>query len=297
MFNLNFKIMKTRTSKKVLGIMVLASLLATACDKKDDLPENESVEMEEIAIADAEVDNVFQEAMEEIDEFSFVGDYSPAGKKSDTTSVGLSGSRNISTTVDGNGNVMIVIDYVNFVNPRSRYDREKNGRIRIEISGRPAGPDGFLRTIVFENFKVGKYTIEGTKTIERDAENRLQFHVKLENGKVTFEDGTLLLVRNYERTITWIAGSDTPYFIWDDVYTVEGQGSGITRDGREFSSLIIEPLVIKRNCRYIVSGILELKLGDREVLINYGEGEECSGQFRLNTKLRNRIVKFRTGGY
>ena len=290
--------MKTRTSKKVLGILVLASLLATACDKKDDLPENESVEMEEIAIADAEVDNVFQEAMEEIDEFSFVGDYSfpAAEKKSDNTSIGLSGNRNISTTVDGNGNVLIVIDYVNFVNPRSRYDREKNGRIRIEISGRPAGPDGFLRKVIFESFKVGKYTIEGTKTIERDSENRLQFHVKLENGKVAFEDGTLLLVRYYERTITWIAGSDTPYFIWDDVYTVEGQGRGITRDGREFSSRIIEPLVIKRNCRYIVSGILEIKLGEREALINYGEGEECSGQFRLNTKLRNRIIKFRTGG-
>lgn len=291
--------MKTRTSKKVLGILVLASLLVTACDKKDDLPENDSLEMEEIAIADAEVNNVFQEAVEEIDELSFVGDYSfpAAGKKSDSTSIGLRGRRNISTTVDQDGTIRRVIDYVNFVNPRSRYDREKNGRIRIEISGRPAGPDGFLRKIVFESFKVGKYTIEGTKTIERDSENRLQFHVTLENGKVTFEDGTLLLIRNFERTITWVAGTDTPYFIWDDVYTVEGQGSGITRDGREFSSLILEPLVIKRNCRYIVSGIIEIKLGDREALINYSEGEECSGQFRLNTKLRNRIVKFRSGGF
>jgi hypothetical protein len=297
MFNLNFKIMKTRTSKSVLGIFVLASLFVVACDKKDDLPENETVEMEELAIADAEFDNVFQESLEEVDEFSFVSDdaFSFSGKKSDSTSLGSSGRREISKTLNEDGSVVIVIDYFDFINARSRFDREKNGRIIIEITGRPASPEGFLRKIVFENFMVGKYKIEGTKTIERNPSNPLQFTVTLENGKVSFEDGTLLLVRNYERIITWVNGSDTPYFIWDDVYTVEGQGYGLTRDGREFSSLIIEPLVIKRTCKYIVSGILELKLGDREVTINYSEGEECNGQFRVNSRLRNRIIKLRTG--
>ena len=80
--------------------------------------------------------------------------------------------------------------------------------------------------VTFENFTINDNKIEGTKTIEK-VEN-LKYKITLENGKITFTDGTFLTC-SYIRYRTMVAGIATPFYIWDDAYTFEGSANGANR--------------------------------------------------------------------
>lgn len=285
------KIMKKKNLVNLFFAMTAFSLLLFSCEKSDEIPEGELLKLEGIAETNTSMDNLLQEAMEEIDEYTMLENlmFQNHGLKSAVSETGSSGTRNVNTTINSDSTVSIVIDYENFVNPRSRHQRVKNGRILVTVKGRPLGPYAFIRTIVFESFSIGPHQIEGTKVVEKDLEVPYRYTVTLTNGKVIFPDGGIL-IREFERVITWREGYDTPFFIWDDVYTIEGQGRGVSRQGEKFNQQIIEPLVVRRDCRWIVSGIIEMSLGERKIRIDYGNGE-CSNEYRVRSGNRSRTFR------
>ncbi|HEX9600098.1 MAG TPA: hypothetical protein VF985_01280 [Mariniflexile sp.] len=71
-------------------------------------------------------------------------------------------------------------------------------------------------------------------------------------------------------TRTWIAGSDTPFNIWDDEYMLDGTQSGVSSKGVEYSLTIEESLHFVLLPRSITSGILDIDVANIEdIKLNY----------------------------
>jgi hypothetical protein len=134
----------------------------------------------------------------------------------------------------------------------------------------PIDRPGTSRVITTEDFTVGGNLIEGTQTVARvDLTN---WQISLVGGKITFEDGTIAtreMVRNRE----WVAGTLTPFFVWDDEFEIAGNTSGTRRNGVGYTSTITQPILMKMACRWFVSGTIEIVTGNNTVVIDYGDGE------------------------
>ena len=128
-------------------------------------------------------------------------------------------------------------------------------------------------TVTFDGYRVNKKLIEGSKTIVRTREN--------ENGNpqststfdimVTWDNGdTASRVGEKVREMT--AGADT--WIWsDNVYSTTGNWNTVRKNGTEITAQIVNPLIRNLECRFIISGSIDLTKNDRHGVLDFGEGE------------------------
>lgn len=262
MFNLNFTTMKSTSLIFAASLMIMATISLTSCQKDE-----ETDPIVNVTEQDDDASAYFDEVLTETDELTLVS----SSKSIDETALNTmgQGSRTRKTTWISNTERIDSITYVNFVNGNSNYERVKNGLMIIHVWGNPL-QDQFVREITFKNFTINGNAIEGTKRIEKTA--AYSFTVTLQNGKITFTDGTTY-TRTCERTRTWADGFATPYNIWDDVYTVEGTATGVNRKGNTYTHQITNALMIKMNCRWIVEGTIEMTVGDKTATFDYGNGD------------------------
>lgn len=148
-----------------------------------------------------------------------------------------------------------------------------SGVITIEISG-PRYSTSFTRLVTYENFAIDTVQIAGTSLIEINKENEtfrnftsdLTFTI---SGEVVDK----VVTRSSNRTWTWIEGMETTEDQTDDVIHIEGvvnAASGTDTYKKE----IIDELVRKGDCRFIVEGIVQVTLNDNLVsTLDYGDGE------------------------
>lgn len=282
MSNLNFTAMKRTSLIFATGLMMMAAISFTSCQKDD---EQDPIITQ--AAEDSDVDSYYDDVITEVDELTLVGDSKDSQLMYAT--LGGQGTRTRKTSWDGNCRVDS-ITYNNFVNANSRFERVKNGIIVIRTCGQYNGAE-FERTITFKNFTINGNLIEGTKVIRKTAEH--QYQITLTNGKITFTDGTTY-TRTVERTRTWVAGYDTPYNVWDDVYTLEGTANGVNRQGNAYIHQIKSALMFRLSCRWIVQGIIDITVGDKQASIDYGNGE-CDNLAYVTVNGKTYEVKLRGG--
>lgn len=282
MSNLNFTAMKRTSLIFATGLMMMAAISFTSCQKDDE--QNPIITQ---AAEDSDVDSYYDDVITEVDELTLAGDTKDSQMMYAT--LGGQGTRTRKTSWDGNCRVDS-ITYNNFVNANSRFERVKNGIIVIRTCGQYNGAE-FERTITFKNFTINGNLIEGTKVISKTAEH--QYQITLTNGKITFTDGTTY-TRTVERTRTWVAGYDTPYNVWDDVYTLEGTANGVNRQGNAYIHQIKSALMFRLSCRWIVQGIIDITVGDKQASIDYGNGE-CDNLAYVTVNGKTFEVKLRGG--
>ena len=156
------------------------------------------------------------------------------------------------------------------------FGRERSGKIFIKYTDR-IFVTGAVHTITFEDFYVDGKKIEGIRTrtnISTSNDDFLRFSIVLENGKVTWEDGTFATREaNWETTRI-----RTPNPINDERIRT-GSASGINRDGIGYTLEITKAIVWKRECMPIkrvmipVEGIKVKKFEDGTIVtIDYGDG-------------------------
>lgn len=264
------------------GLMMMAAISFTSCQKDD---EQDPIITQ--AAEDSDVDSYFDDVMTEVDELTLVGD----SKDSEMMFASLTGTgtRTRKTSWDGNCRIDTVT-YNEYVNPNARYERVKNGIIAIRTCGQYNGSE-FERTITFKNFTINGNRIEGTKVVRKTAEYTYQ--ISLTNGKITFTDGTTY-TRTMERTRTWANGYNTPYFVWDDVYTLEGTATGVNRKGYTYTHQIKSALMFKLACRWVVQGIVDITVGDKQASIDFGNGE-CDNLAYVTVNGKTYEVQLRGG--
>ena len=280
MFNL------TLTAMKRFSILMLASvaMLFASCQKDDETTDPMVTTIQEDDLASNYFDDVDNEADElTIDQPSRAMAY---GAMDVTTDVG----RSVVVVVNADNSITKTITFTSWTNPHGNQNIVKNGKIIITIVGRPSEAT-FVRTITFENFTINGAQIEGTRTITKTS--TYQFTVTCENGKITFTDGTTF-THNINHTRTWVAGFDSPYNVWDDVFEVTGSASGVNRKGYTYTNTITNPLRLERACRFIVSGTIEMAVNDKLVTFDYGDGA-CDNYATITYNGQTKEVRLRGG--
>ncbi len=152
------------------------------------------------------------------------------------------------------------------------------GKIIINYEGRRLVPGSYW-IVTFEEFYINERHIEGVRTvtnISESLETDPAFHILLEDGKVTWPDETFA-TREVDQVRVWVRADDP---VLDEFHILaESIAVGTTRNEVDFTCLVLEDLVYKRECRgdrigrIPVAGVKEVKFGDRLFVIDFGDGE------------------------
>ena len=141
----------------------------------------------------------------------------------------------------------------------------RTGKIDITLAKRWSKLNN-TATIVLNGYKYGNVSYSGTVTVSRP--DSLTLTSTITNGHCT--DGTWNIDYSGTKTIVKTAGLDQ--------YSITGSSSGKNREGRNFSTNIISPLVKKGSCKFITSGVLELTPdGFKTRTVDFGNGN-CDDQ-------------------
>ena len=125
------------------------------------------------------------------------------------------------------------------------FGRVRSGKIIITFTDHLFMP-GAQQTVTFENYSVDSIQVEGifTKTnISEDLRDTLKYEVKLEGGKLTWPDGTFAT-----RNADWINKRIRALNPINDVRIHDGNASGVTRSGANYTVQITKPIVWMRGC-------------------------------------------------
>lgn len=165
----------------------------------------------------------------------------------------------------------------------------RKGKIITEYTNRLTNP-GAMSTTVFDGFYFDGTKIEGTHKIT-NISNPLntpvirKFEIKVENGKLIYPGGNYVSW-NSTKTITQFEGGATTNIPHDDAFKVEGSANGTAKKGNllvTWQSTIIEPLIKRFNCRWIVKGAVRTTRPNIAVnspwvaILNFGNGN-CDNQ-------------------
>lgn len=89
--------------------------------------------------------------------------------------------------------------------------------------------------------------------------------------KITWPDGTFATVKG-ERTRIKVDGLGNSHW-GDDVFSITGSWEITYRDGKTRTVTVVEPLRKEMSCRFIVSGVVEIKTKDGlKMQLDYGDG-------------------------
>jgi hypothetical protein len=263
----------------VLGLAIFViAMVFTSCQKENEDPQQGTLVSS--SQEDSEVDEIFQEVLDEMDEVSL-----EEGEGLKSAGLEENPSRVAAMVNNGDGTRTLTITFNSWVNPKGT--RVKDGVMVILIEGF-YNDANYKRTLTFQNFTVNGHQFFGTKVVERTGQN--QFRIRLENCRIDFTDGTSY-TRVGERVRTQVQGMETPRFIWDDVYEFTGRYEGVNRAGKSYVHEVIEPLVKRMDWRYMVSGQVRFQVGDEECVIDFGDGtkDNQAEYIRKNNRYRFRM--------
>lgn len=257
--------MKRASFFTMMSALLISGAMMTGCNKDSvSIPNDQLQTVQDDALLDAADEDINSYA----DQFESAGDQLTT--KSGT--VMLSDTCPIVTHYRNGDTVIVTVDFGTSCTDLN--GNVRSGKIVITKIGKMKD-EGYFRSVSLENFKINGNTVQGTRIVRNmglNQNNNYHFSVSLQDGKFITEDGDTL-ERSYERDREWVAGYDTPT-PWDNEFMVTGSASGVNFNGEHYTRTIMEPLVIKMACRFIVSGIVETDVeGKSPITLDYGNGD------------------------
>jgi len=153
----------------------------------------------------------------------------------------------------------------------------RKGKIVSIYTNRMVVPGAKVST-TFIDYHVDSFKIEGTHITENTSTSNMQgWKVAVINGKVTNTNNNRWRKWNSVKNILQIAGNGTPNFPLDDIYKITGSGTGSNSGGHSWAAVIVEPLIKKFTCPWIIQGTVRLVRDGRPALLDYGNGT-CDNQ-------------------
>jgi hypothetical protein len=157
-----------------------------------------------------------------------------------------------------------------------RDGRTRKGKIITVYTNRLVVP-GAKATTTFDGYYVNDIKVEGTHIIENTStQSTRSFHVQVIGAKLTKTNGDYT-EWNSDKTIQQTEGLGTPFWPFDDVFSVTGQANGTLHRGTQFmewSHIITKPLIKKFTCHWIVQGEVTIQKGTKPVaILDYGTGD------------------------
>ena len=146
-----------------------------------------------------------------------------------------------------------------------------DGQIIITVTG-PMHVPGSVKTSTFVDFFIDGVQVSGNKMVTVAAIDT-EGNVTLERSsdlEFIFED-KILRSWTAEHTLVQLSGGDTR-FRMDDAWSITGSAEGTNARKGEFAIQILEALIKKGDCPWIVSGVKEITASGQTFLINFGDG-------------------------
>jgi len=165
----------------------------------------------------------------------------------------------------------------------------RRGKILANLSGRYRDSLTVI-TITFSDFFVNDNQVQGTKTVTNlghvgttNGTHNLLFSIKVQNASITTPTGIIAWESVRERE--WIEGENTPWpTLGDDVYLITGSANGTNRNGKSYTATITTPIRIEFDCKWIVSGIVEIQPEGLDIrTLDFGTGD-CDNKATLKVK-------------
>jgi hypothetical protein len=251
----------------IFGFVSFA-LLMTACKKDNDPVFNDSDTS--AAEYDALAENIFNDIGNISDEAYALKTGNFKSTEEDTLFLGQCVTVTLDTTVFPRE---LIIDFGE-ENCLCRDGRYRRGKIINTFTGRYHKP-GTVITHGFDEFFVDDNKVEGSRVLTNmgyNEDENLWFTIEIE-GLITLAENGGTISWNASKEREWIEGSNTRPRR-DDVYLITGTASGIRLSGLSWTKEIIIPLRRELNCRFFVSGSVEITPENRPVrLLDYGDGE------------------------
>ncbi|MBK7432459.1 MAG: hypothetical protein IPI66_00290 [Chitinophagaceae bacterium] len=148
----------------------------------------------------------------------------------------------------------------------------RKGKIVSIYTNRMLVPGAKVST-TFVGYYVDSFHIEGTHITENTSTSNMQgWKNTVIDGQVTNTITNRWVKWNTTKNVLQIEGNGTPRLPLDDVYKITGFGRGSNSAGHSWAALVMEPLIKKFTCRWIVKGTVKLIRDGREALLDYGNG-------------------------
>lgn len=164
----------------------------------------------------------------------------------------------------------VTIDFGNGCTGRD--GKVRKGKIVSIFTNRMLVPGAKVST-TFVGYHVDSFHIEGTHITENTSTSNMQgLKLKVIEGKISNTNSGKWRKWNSTKDILQVEGNGTTNFPLDDVYKITGNASGGNSLGHTWSSLIVDPLIKKFTCRWIVKGTVRLTRNNRQVVLDYGNG-------------------------
>jgi hypothetical protein len=268
--NMMVKEKKAASFKMIWVAIGLMAFLITSCSENRIDADTSAEDQESV-----EFDNQDDYYLDDVDDMASIQlekeTGSSGGKISEESDERLSCAEITRTGTEESGT--IVIDFgEGCTGPRGNV---RKGKLVIDYSGRRNDPGSFW-TIEFEDYFINGISIEGMRKVNNISESGtgvLIFKVDMENGLMTWPDG-----RQGKRTIHRVREHHLDDNNLLDRLIVYGTAEGNHRNGRGYFIEILEPLVYTRACKqqgvFIpVEGVKSIKQGERQITVDYGDGE------------------------
>lgn len=165
-----------------------------------------------------------------------------------------------------------------------------SGKVTLVFSGQ-LNQSGTTITITLANFSYQGFTVsaEGLQAIVSvDSAGKVTYTLNVPNMSIATPQGesftftgTIAMTRTEGQATTYQTDGETAYL--DDVYAITVNGSGTNPNGKTYTCTTLSPLVKSMDCDWIVSGKLEVKVGNLpKKTLDFGDGS-CDDQATLST--------------
>ena len=268
---------------KILSLTIVIALFTTSCQEETENP----AQLSDAELASAENEAVIESAFEDLDDIAYESlFYADAGGR---IAVSEDSPLACAERTHDLENKTITVDFGEGC--EGPHGRIRSGKIIITYTDRIFVP-GAVISMTFEDFYSDGRLVEGTRTrtnISESENDYLRFRIQLENGKITWEDGTFAT-----REALWeVSRIRTPNPINDERIRT-GSANGLNREGLTYSATITNQIVWKRGCLPLkrvmipVEGTIVREVeGQGTCTIDYGDGT-CDN---LVTITKNGITK------
>ncbi len=270
-----------KIQKLFLSATIATALIFTACDNKDEVTMEDSIDVEAVVQEDADIEEVIDMVAEQVDAYTSLdieGSYAEVSQlKSATEEIEYPIVTREHLVDEKFYPIRITIDYGSEnhkILVRRTTEAWVRGKIIIVKTGPHYVPDT-KRTVTFDEYFFNDNSVEGTKEYENLGKNdagNFVFAWLVDMKVTTPEDNWRAKIENKQREK--IVGTDTRD-IWDDEFLTTGSSSGSNSEGYEYNRTILDdnPLWTKRVCRFPVKGTVSIVNSDRSFTLDYGDGE------------------------